>query len=89
MVAVSKVFGIQFSSTDEETLHRIFSLLRSGSGHDFSLYKSNTICRRIERRMLALHFPTMAEVLSDPRQRRRIQINTNTTDSNCKKRNKN
>ena len=32
-------------------LQNIFSLLRSHIGHDFSLYKSNTICRRIERRM--------------------------------------
>ncbi|MGZ9710540.1 chemotaxis protein CheB [Glaciimonas sp. GNP009] len=30
---------------------KILQLLKSGAGHDFSLYKTNTICRRIERRM--------------------------------------
>ncbi len=32
-------------------LQKIFILLRSKTDHDFSLYKKNTICRRIERRM--------------------------------------
>ncbi len=32
-------------------LNRILMLLRSGTGHDFSLYKKSTIGRRIERRM--------------------------------------
>ncbi len=32
-------------------LQKIFILLRAKTGHDFSLYKKNTICRRIERRM--------------------------------------
>ena len=32
-------------------LNRILMLLRSVTGHDFSLYKKNTIGRRIERRM--------------------------------------
>jgi two-component system CheB/CheR fusion protein len=34
-----------------DALQKIFVLLRSYSGHDFSSYKQNTICRRIERRM--------------------------------------
>lgn len=33
-------------------LQKIFIILRSQSGHDFSLYKNNTINRRIERRMV-------------------------------------
>lgn len=33
------------------TLKKIFVLLRSQTGHDFSLYKPSTIHRRIERRM--------------------------------------
>ena len=37
-----------------EALKKIFVLLRSGTGHDFSLYKTSTIQRRIERRM-AVH----------------------------------
>jgi len=32
-------------------LQKIFILLRSHTGHDFSGYKQSTICRRIERRM--------------------------------------
>jgi two-component system CheB/CheR fusion protein len=32
-------------------LQKIFMLLRTQTGHDFSLYKKNTINRRIERRM--------------------------------------
>ena len=32
-------------------MNRILMLLRSGTGHDFSLYKKSTISRRIERRM--------------------------------------
>ena len=34
-----------------EPMQRIFGLLRARTGHDFSAYKSNTIRRRIERRM--------------------------------------
>jgi len=32
-------------------LEKIYVLIRAKTGHDFSLYKKNTICRRIERRM--------------------------------------
>lgn len=39
------------SPQDEETLKKIFALLRIQSDHDFSQYKRNTILRRIERRM--------------------------------------
>jgi two-component system, chemotaxis family, CheB/CheR fusion protein len=38
----------------EGALKKIFLLLRAQAGHDFSLYKSTTISRRIERRM-AVH----------------------------------
>jgi two-component system, chemotaxis family, CheB/CheR fusion protein len=34
-----------------ESLQKIFQLLRSRTSHDFSFYKKNTLCRRIERRM--------------------------------------
>ena len=36
---------------DVDTLNKVFSLLRASSGVDFALYKSNTVVRRIERRM--------------------------------------
>lgn len=32
-------------------LDRLFALLRTQTGNDFSLYKKSTVCRRIERRM--------------------------------------
>ena len=35
----------------ENVMNKIFILLRNQTGHDFSLYKPNTIRRRIERRM--------------------------------------
>ncbi len=35
----------------EDLLKKIFILIRSQTGHDFSQYKQNTISRRIERRM--------------------------------------
>ena len=41
-------------SKSENTLKKIFVLLRNQFGHDFSQYKLNTIMRRVERRM-ALH----------------------------------
>ena len=48
--------GAQKTEEDIETktdlLQKIFLLLRRQTGHDFSLYKPNTIRRRIERRMV-------------------------------------
>lgn len=38
-----------------EALQKIFMLLRTRTGHDFSLYKQNSILRRIERRMTVHH----------------------------------
>ena len=41
------------TTTDEQRkwLHKIFAVLRTQIGHDFSTYKTNTILRRIGRRM--------------------------------------
>lgn len=36
---------------DQSALEKVFILLRGKTGHDFSLYKKNTVNRRIERRM--------------------------------------
>jgi two-component system CheB/CheR fusion protein len=36
---------------DQSALEKIIILLRTKTGHDFTLYKKSTICRRIERRM--------------------------------------
>ncbi len=38
----------------EDAMKKIFNILRTQTGHDFSHYKQNTIIRRIERRM-AVH----------------------------------
>jgi two-component system, chemotaxis family, CheB/CheR fusion protein len=38
----------------EDALKKILVLLRAQTGHDFSLYKENTVIRRVERRM-AVH----------------------------------
>lgn len=51
-----KVKGILLDKeTDDgkipDTFQKIFILLRTHTGHDFSLYKQNTIYRRVERRM--------------------------------------
>lgn len=51
-----KQSGVGLTSSDEVTLdnsiQKIMILLRSATGHDFSLYKETTILRRIERRLL-------------------------------------
>lgn len=41
----------EIDDTSKTNLEKIIILLRSQSGHDFSLYKKNTLFRRIERRM--------------------------------------
>ncbi len=40
-----------FEEKDQSALEKVLILLRSKTGHDFSLYKKNTVYRRIERRM--------------------------------------
>ncbi len=41
----------QVISRDDDSLSKIFALLRSHTGVDFTYYKQNTMVRRIERRM--------------------------------------
>ena len=36
---------------DQSALDKVLILLRARTGHDFSMYKKNTLYRRIERRM--------------------------------------
>lgn len=45
----------------EEFLKKIFVLLRSQTGHDFSQYKYNTINRRIEQRMAVQQIAELAD----------------------------
>jgi two-component system CheB/CheR fusion protein len=42
-------------------MQKIYMLLRTRTGHDFSLYKKNTLFRRIERRMTLHHIHDMEE----------------------------
>jgi chemotaxis methyl-accepting protein methylase/chemotaxis response regulator CheB len=42
---------LPFEEKDQSALEKVLILLRSKTGHDFSLYKKNTVYRRIERRM--------------------------------------
>jgi two-component system CheB/CheR fusion protein len=55
------------------SLEKIFILLRTKTGHDFSLYKKNTLYRRIERRM-SIHqidkITTYVRYLQENRQER-------------------
>ncbi len=44
-----------------ETVPRIFELIRQRTGHDFSEYKTNTIRRRINRRMALHQLETIAD----------------------------
>lgn len=47
--------------SSEDVLKKIFILLRSHTGHDFSQYKHNTINRRIERRMAVHQITDLAD----------------------------
>jgi two-component system CheB/CheR fusion protein len=47
-----------------KTLQKIHMVLRSGTGHDFSSYKENTIIRRIQRRMNVHHLDRITDYLS-------------------------
>ena len=42
---------VQASEAQQQSLRKIFSLLRTQTGHDFSNYKLPTLLRRIERRL--------------------------------------
>ncbi len=46
--------GQRLEEQTESGLEKVFILLRTRTGHDFSLYKKSTVYRRIERRM-SLH----------------------------------
>jgi two-component system CheB/CheR fusion protein len=45
----------QLPAKEESWIHKIYAILRSQVGHDFSSYKRNTILRRISRRMRLNH----------------------------------
>ena len=54
-------------NTDERrvlSMRKIFALIRSQTGHDFSQYKPSTITRRIERRMAVLQVKSVGEYVA-------------------------
>ncbi|NNF56760.1 MAG: PAS domain-containing protein [Rhodothermaceae bacterium] len=52
------------ATNDEEALGRIFALLRSRAGHDFSHYKRSTILRRLARRLHVNQFEELSAYLA-------------------------
>jgi two-component system CheB/CheR fusion protein len=55
------VLDIRVEPKSEAAMKKIFVLLRSQTGHDFSLYKPSTIYRRIERRMAVQHIEAIQD----------------------------
>ncbi|MFT7004837.1 MAG: two-component system CheB/CheR fusion protein [Sulfurimonas sp.] len=49
------------SKSKDSDLHKIFTFLMRRTGHDFSMYKRNTLNRRIKRRMLVHRTNTMKD----------------------------
>jgi two-component system CheB/CheR fusion protein len=49
---------------DEDTLSKIFSLIRTKTGTDFTFYKPNTIVRRLERRISINQIDTIENYLT-------------------------
>ncbi|HET6516508.1 MAG TPA: chemotaxis protein CheB [Thermodesulfovibrionales bacterium] len=47
-----------------EPLQKIFVLIRAHTGHDLSMYKQNTIIRRIEKRMAILQIKNLTDYVS-------------------------
>ncbi|MCX6614292.1 MAG: chemotaxis protein CheR, partial [Acidobacteria bacterium] len=52
---------LENDSAPIEGLDKIFQLLRSQTGHDFSQYKRNTMIRRVERRMAVHQIQRLSE----------------------------
>ena len=72
--AYLRKLGQNASALEEtgEQLGRICDILRRRTGHDFSQYKTNTLGRRIQRRMQVLQVPSVvdyvARLRSDPKE---------------------
>lgn len=58
-----------------DSMRHIFVLLQTHTGHDFSLYKDNTIGRRIERRMVINQYDKIANYI-DYLQQNPLEIDT-------------
>ena len=53
----------RFIPHDDDSLSKVFALLRTSSGVDFTYYKQNTMTRRIERRMGIKQFDKLSDYL--------------------------
>ena len=51
-ILLLQILWLRQISKDKSSLEKIIILLRTYTGNDFSLYKKNTVYRRIERRMI-------------------------------------
>ncbi|MDZ7860342.1 MAG: chemotaxis protein CheB [Candidatus Krumholzibacteriota bacterium] len=51
------------SSVNRENIDRITNIINYGTGHDFSMYKENTLVRRIKRRMSILDIPDINDFI--------------------------
>ena len=52
---------IDFAPAIPDSFEKVFILLRSRTGHDFSQYKKNTILRRVQRRMVVTQIDDMED----------------------------
>ncbi|MBF0460583.1 MAG: PAS domain-containing protein [Magnetococcales bacterium] len=59
-----KILKNKTEETGQSQLSNIFILLRAQIGHDFSLYKENTILRRVERRMSVHQMQKISEYVT-------------------------
>jgi len=50
--------------TTTDSLQKVFIVLRAKTGHDFSLYKKNTVLRRIQRRMAVTQIDSVDNYIS-------------------------
>src|SRR5690606_1305994 len=63
LVKSAAINAEDISSISESDLEEIFSLVYKYSGHDFNYYKSPTIIRRIEKRMMEKGFHNLREYI--------------------------
>jgi two-component system CheB/CheR fusion protein len=47
-----------------DEIQKILNLIKTQTGHDFSLYKSNTIFRRLKKRLIILHIHNLSQYLT-------------------------
>lgn len=60
-IAHLKDNSIPIEDNITKELHKILLLVKQQTGHDFSLYKLNTIYRRTQKRLSILHINTLSE----------------------------